>query len=260
MMKRIATLLALLALSAAPAFATVLLSDSFTYPNGDLGVNAPWSVYSGTPPTDIQVNAGRVIINHSNAPDDHALFPVQSTSTKTYACFDVIVPNPGGAPKPVYFFELKDNAASNLVSRVYVLTSGAGFVFGISHSTTSATAGVTPWSSTLTYGTKYNVAVNYDPVNMSSTLWVNPASELSPSVTDVNAAIAALAVQGVGFRQSSTASTFPAAQNALYAGTVNATVSVDNLGVGTTFVDACQQYQSTPAQRSTWGQVKSMYR
>lgn len=260
-MKRLATLVALLALSAAPAFATVLLSDSFTYPNGDLSANAPWAVYSGTPPTDIQVNAGRVIINHSNAPDDNALFPVQSTSTKTYACFDVIVPNPNGAPKPVYFFELKDAGATNLVSRVYVLNvAGGGFVFGVSHSSTGTTAGVTPWATTLTYGTKYNVVVNYDPVNKSSTLWVNPASESSTSVTDVNAAIAALAVQGAGFRQSSTASNFPAAQNTLYAGTVNATVSVDNLGVGTTFADACQQYQSTPAQRSTWGQVKMIYR
>ena len=88
----------------------------------------------------------------------------------------------------------------------------------------------------------------------------NPASESSTSVTDANSAIAALAVQGVGFRQSTTASTLPPAQTTLYAGTVNATISVDNLGVGTSFVDACQQYQSTPAQRSTWGQVKAIYR
>ena len=258
-MKRLATLMALLALSAAPAFATVLLSDSFTYPNGDLSANAPWAVYSGTPPTDIQVSAGRVIVNENNAPDDHALFPVQGTSSKTYACFDAIVPNPGGAPKPVYFFELKDNGASNLVSRVYVLNVPGGFTFGVSHSTTSSTVGLTPWGSSLTYGTKYNVVVNYDPVNKSSTLWVNPASESSTSVTDANSAIAALAVQGVGFRQSTTASTLPSAQATLYAGTVNATISVDNLGVGTTFTDACQQYQSTPAQRSTWGQVKMIY-
>jgi len=260
MMKRIATLLALLALSAAPAFATVLLQDSFTYANGDLAANFPWAVYSGTPPTDIQVSAGRILVNENNAPDDHALFAVQSTSTKTYACFDAIVANPGGAPKPVYFFELKDNGASNLVSRVYVLNVAGGFTFGVSHSTTSTTVGLTPWGSTLTYGTKYNVVVNYDPVNKTSTLWVNPANESSTSVSDANAAIAALAVQGVGFRQSTTASTLPPAQTSLYAGAVNATISVDNLGVGTTFTDACLLYQSTPAQRSTWGAVKQIYR
>jgi hypothetical protein len=89
-------------------------------------------------------------------------------------------------------------------------------------------------------------------------MWVNPANELSPSVTDVNAAIAAVAVQGFGLRESTTGATLPASP--AYPGAINIQVSVDNLGVGTTFVDACQQYQSTPAQRSTWGQVKSIYR
>jgi hypothetical protein len=190
MMKRLATLAALLALSATPSFATVLLSESFTYPNGDLTPNGGWAVYSGTPPTDIQVSSGRAVVNHSNAPDDHILFPVQSTSTKTYACFDVIVPPVGGNPKAVYFFELKDNGASNLVSRVYVLAQSGGLTFGISHSSTSTTVGLTPWTAPITAGTKYNIVVTYDPVNHSSTMWVNPSSELSPSVTDVNAAIA----------------------------------------------------------------------
>jgi len=260
MMKRLATLAALLALSATPSFATVLLSESFTYPNGDLTPNGGWAVYSGTPPTDIQVSSGRAVVNHSNAPDDHILFPVQSTTTKTYACFDVIVPPVGGNPKAVYFFELKDNGASNLVSRVYVLAQSGGLTFGISHSSTSTLVGLTPWTAPITAGQKYNIVVTYDPVNHSSTMWVDPSSELSPSVTDVNAAIPALAVQGVGLRQSSTASALPPAQASAFAGTLNATVSVDNIGVGTTFADACAQYQSTPAQRSTWGQVKKIYR
>jgi hypothetical protein len=257
MMKRIATLLALLALSAAPAFATVLLSESFTYPNGPLPPNGGWANYSGAG-TEVQVVSGRAVGDHNNAPDDHILFPVQSTSTKTYACFDVIIPTFTGAPKPTYFAELKDAGASNLVSRVYVLpVAGGGWTFGISHSTTSATVGVTAWPATLTSGTKYNVVVNYDPVNHSSTLWVNPVTESSASVTDVNVAIASLAVQGFGLRESFTASTLPPPY------TLSGTAiqySVDNLGIGTTFADACAQYQSTPAQRSTWGYVKSIYR
>jgi len=252
--------IAALAMLATSAFAAVLMSDSFTYPNGDLTANPNWLVYSGTPPTDIQVSSGRVLGNHANAPDDHRLFAIQPTTSKTYACFDVIIPNPGaGAPKPVYFCELKDNGASNLVSRVYVLPIAGGWTFGISHSTTSATAGVTPWSATtLLYDHKYNVVINYDPVNKSSTLWVDPATESSASVTDTNPSIAALAVQGFGFRQSSTASTLPAVP--AYTGTLNITYSVDNLGVGTTFTDACAQFQSTPTTKSTWGAVKAHYR
>jgi hypothetical protein len=258
-MKRLATLLALLALSAAPAFSAVLLSESFTYPNGNLIPNGGWANYSGAG-TEIQVASGRAVGTHVNAPDDHILFPVQPLTSKTYACFDVIITPPaaGGAPRPVYFAELKDGGAANLVSRVYVLPIGAGWTFGISHSSTSASAGVTPWTASLNYGQKYNVVINYDPNNKTSTLWVNPANELSSSVSNTNAAIAALAVSGFGLRESNVASTLPAVP--AYSGTADITYSVDNLGVGTTFVDACQQYQSTPAQRSTWGQVKSIYR
>jgi hypothetical protein len=260
MMKRLATLAALLALSATPSFATVLLSESFTYPNGDLTANPLWTVFSGTPPTDIQVSAGRAVVNHSNAPDDHIAFPSQSNTTKVYACFDVIVPPIAGNPKPVYFCMLKDAGASNFVSRVYVLASGGGLTFGISHTSTSTTVGLTPWTAPITAGTKYNIVINSDPANHSSTLWVNPVNELSPSVTDVNGAFTEVALDHFGLRQSSTAATLPAAQATAFAGTLNAVVSVDNIGVGTTFADACAQYQSTPARRSTWGQVKQIYR
>src|SRR5262245_14965652 len=258
MMKRIATLVALLALGAAPALATTLLSEGFSYPNGPLPPNGGWANFSGAG-TEIQEAAGRAIIDHNSAPDDHILFPAPPTTSKTYACFDVIVPQPSAQPKPVYFAMLKDGGTSIFVSRVYVVpVAPSGWTFAISHSSTGAAAGCTVWPGTLTSGTKYNVVINYDPSTKSSTLWVNPSNELSPSVTDTNGAIAALAVQGFGFRQSSTASTFPASQ--VFTGSTNIQVSVDNLGVGTTFVDACQQYQSTPATRSTWGEVKSIYR
>jgi len=158
----------------------------------------------------------------------------------------------------VYFAMLKDGGTSIFVSRVYVVGSGAGFTFAISHSSTSATVGCTVWPATLTPGTKYNVVINYDPVGKTSKLWVNPVNELSASVTDTNAGATAVAVQGFGLRESTTASTFPAGN--VPAGATNITVSVDNLGVGTTFADACQQYQSTPTSRSTWGAVKSIYR
>jgi len=258
-MKRLATLAALLAVCATPSFATVLLSESFTYPNGALPPNGGWANFSGAG-TEIQVASGRAVIDHNSAPDDHILFPAQSTTTKTYACFDVIVPPVvGGQPKPVYFAMLKDGGTSIFVSRVYVVGLAAGgMTFAISHSSTTATAGITPWTAPIVAGQKYNIVINYDPVAKSSTMWVNPANELSASVTDVNAAIAAVAVQGFGLRESSTAATLPASP--AYPGAINIQVSVDNLGVGTTFADACQQYQSTPATRSTWGQVKSIYR
>jgi len=263
-MKRLATTsrffaFALLASAAlcANARATVLLADAFTYPNGNLAGNGGWTTFSGTG-TDIAVNAGRAIGNHSNAPDDKTGFAAQPTTSKTYACFDVIVPAPAGTPKATYFAMITDGGTTNFYSRVYIVKSGATFTFAISHSSTTTTVGVTAWPVALLYDHKYNVVINEDPVNKSSTLWVDPATESSASVTDANSATTEVSVNSFCLRQSSTASTLPASPD--YSGTTNATYSVDNLGVGTTFTDACAQYRSTPATHSTWGTVKSMYR
>ncbi|MBI1798427.1 MAG: hypothetical protein HYR73_01935 [Candidatus Eisenbacteria bacterium] len=257
---KIATSLLALALCAAfvsTASATVLVSESFTYPAGNLAGNGGWANYSGVG-TDIQVSAaGRAVGIGTNQPDDHKLFTAQPTTSKTYACFEVSIAAQTSAPKPIYFAELKDGGTTNLVSRVYVLPISGGWTFGISHSSTSTTVGVTPWSAaTLLYDTRYYIVINYDPVAHSSTLWVNPVTESSTSVTNTNTAIAALAVSGFGLRESDAASTLPASP--AYVGTASLMYSVDNLGVGTTFSDAC--YQVTPARSSTWGQVKTIYR
>jgi hypothetical protein len=267
-MKRFATTLrkpafALLALAALTALATTasattLMSDAFTYPNGNLVPNGTWANFSGAI-VDIQVSGGRVTGSGPNANDDHRLFAAQPTTSKTYACFDVIIPTIPGAPKPIYFCMLKDAGTSIFVSRVYVLPITGGFTFGISNTSTTASIGVTPWSATtLLYDHKYNIVINYDPVNKSSTLWVDPATESSTSVTDVNATATAVGVAGFGLRQSATAATLPASPP--YAGSADWGFSLDNLGVGTTFDDACTQYRSTPTTKSTWGAVKSIYR
>ena len=152
---------------------------------------------------------------------------------------------------------LKDGGTSDLVSRVYVLPLvGGGWTFGLSHSSTSATVGVVPWTSALSYGTIYHLVINYDPVTQSSTLWVNPAVESDPSVSITNTAFAALAVSGFGLRQSNAAATLPASPS--YAGTGDWNWAVDNLGVGSTFADACEV--PVPAKPATWGQIKGTYR
>jgi hypothetical protein len=245
---------------ASAAMAGSLLTDNFVYPDGNLSGNGAWTVFSGAPPTDIQVVSGRAVGSQANAPDDHNLFTAQSTNSKTYMCFDVIIPDPGGNPKLVYFAMLKDAGTALFVSRTYVagLTSG-GWTFAVSHSSTNATtAGITLWSLTsLNYGQQYRLVVNYDPVAQSSTLWVDPVNELSPSVTNTNTAIAPLAVQSVALRQSSTASTVPPSGDYTPAG-VNWVYSLDNLGVGTSMADACDGI--TPADKSTWGRLKAIYR
>lgn len=258
-MRKFAITLAVLALAAfvAPsAQAANILTDAFTYPNGNLVPNGGWANFSGAA-TDIQVVSGRATGSGPNANDDHLLFAAQPTSSTTYACLDVIIPTPTGAPKPIYFAMLKDAGTSIFVSRLYVLPlAGGGWTFGISHSSTSATVGVTPWTSALSYDTEYHLVISYDPVAKSSTLWVNPASQASPSVTDVNGTATAVAVAGFGLRQSASSSTLPASPS--YVGTADWGFSVDNLGVGTTFDTSCSG--ATPTKGQTWGQIKTLYR
>lgn len=259
-MRKIAiTFLALgfVAFAVPSAQATVLVSEGFNYSDGGLVPNGGWANYSGAN-FDIQVVSGKAVGSGPNADDDHILFAAQPITDKTYACFQATIPAIAGPPKAIYFAELKDGGAAALVSRVYVLPIDGGWTFGISHSSTNSTNGVTPWSATtLSYDTPYQIVINYDPVAKSSTLWVDPVGEASPSVTNTNAAVAALAVSGFGLRQSASASTLPPVPS--YAGTTDWGFIVDNLGVGTTFDDACFQL-ATPAQSSTWGRVKTLYR
>lgn len=258
-MRKIAiTLLALgvAAFAVTPVQAVVLLSEGFNYANGDLVPNGGWANFSGAN-FDIQVANGRATGSGPNANDDHKLFAAQTTTTKTYACMEVVIPAVAGAPKPIYFAMLKDAGTSIFVARLYVLAlAGGGWTFGISTTSTSATVGVTPWTAPLSYDTNYYVVISYDPVAKSASLWVNPVGEFSASVTDVNAGSTATAVAGFGLRQSASSATLPASPS--YAGTLDWGFSVDNVGVGTTFDDAC--YQVTPAKHPTWGQIKTLYR
>ncbi len=154
---------------AAPVLATSLLTETFTYPAGNLVPNGGWANFSGAV-TDIQVVGGRADGYGPNANDDHVFFAAQPTTSKTYACFLAKIPAVVGAPKAIYFAALKDAGTFAFVSRVYVLPITGGFTFGLSHSSTSSTVGVVAWSSTtLLYDHDYNIVINYDPSTKSST-------------------------------------------------------------------------------------------
>ncbi|MEO5619193.1 MAG: hypothetical protein ABIS67_15595, partial [Candidatus Eisenbacteria bacterium] len=159
MRKTAITLLALAvaAIAAPSAHATVLLSEGFGYANGNLVPNGGWANYAGAN-VDIQVASGRATGGGApnNQNDDHKLFAAQPLTTRTYACFEVTIPAVAAAPKPIFFATLKDGA-SNFVSRVYVLPISSGWTFGLSHSSTTTTAGVVPWTSALSYGTPYRI-------------------------------------------------------------------------------------------------------
>ena len=249
--------LALMAILVSPALAGNLVNESFTYPDGNLVPNGGWATFSGAI-LDVQVVSGRAVGFGPNANDDHIFFTPQTLTDKTYACFIVRIPAIAAAPKPIYFAALKDGGTANFVSRVYVLPITGGFTFGLSHSSTSTTVGVVPWSAaTLLYDTDYTIVINYDPVAHSSTMWVDPVNEASTNVSITNVAIPSNPISTFALRQSATASTLP--PSPAYVGTADWGFSVDNLGVGQTFDTACYTVP-TPTRGKTWGELKAIYR
>jgi hypothetical protein len=254
--------IALLALGLAlvlvtPASATVYFSELFSYANGPLVANSGgnWFVHSGTPPTDIQVVNGVAVGDMAQGPDDSRNLGVTTgAAAKTYACFLVTIPTPGTLPVVANYFAHFKNAGSGttFTSKTFV---GPGsdnnhFRFGIS---TQANAGATPapvfWPSDLNFDTQYALAIKYDAATGISYLWVNPASEASPSIQSLAADASANSGRQLvcfALRQSNTGGT-------------TWTYKVDQVGTASTFDEACVS-GPTPTSKSTWGTLKALYR
>ena len=149
---------ALIAMATAPSYSAVLMSEGFAYANGNLVPNGGWANHSGVG-TDIQVTAGRAIVDMLQAPDDNKAFAAQGTTGKTYYCLEVLIPAISGAPRLNYFAHLKDTGTINFVGRLGVAPSGTGFTLAV-----GASAFTTPtnWTSQLAYDTNYRVVVSYD--------------------------------------------------------------------------------------------------
>lgn len=230
------------AVAASPAGAVSLMTETFTYPNGDLTTQSGgnWAAHSGAATLPVQVTGGQAVLAQGagTREDVNRSFAAQTATSTTYACFLVTVPNPGVAVTTTYFAHFKDTGTSNFAGRVFVVASGAGFTFGLS--ATSSTVGAT-WPVTLNYGQQYTVAVSYDASAGSAQMWVDPTSSASASVTAIGGATGTV-VSSFALRQA--------------AG--NTSQSIDNIQVGTSFDDTCPS--PTPAHNTTWGRVKTLYR
>jgi hypothetical protein len=281
MRKLVITFLALGVFAASAAFAGNLLNEGFAYPVGPLVspplTSAPagggWWTYSGGGTTDIQVLgsgivSGQMGMSSSGCDDQTSLIGqvIQPTSVSTYACFWVRIPcaTISAAPIASYFAGLgATSAPTSMVARVYVLPITGGWTFGISNSSTgtaSTAGGVTAWGTTpLACDTWYKIVIKYNPTGGAqlgvSTLWVDPVSEGSPSVSNTLANQNVLAVSSFFIRQGAASVFNPAG----FLGTTFWKWEVKEAGVGTTFAEACYT-APVPANGTSWGQLKSIYR
>ena len=151
-----------------------------------------------------------------------------------------------------YFAHFKDTGTINFIARVYAEPSGNTFTFAISVSSANTLAFVIPWTTPLLFDTFYNIVIDYDAAAGSADLWVNPVNESSPKVTSntSSSTITPNAVSAFALREG-TVTGLPSV--------INWTWVVDDIGVGTTFNDACAA-STVGVQPSTWGTVKAFYR
>ncbi|NOS70844.1 MAG: hypothetical protein HOP33_13050 [Verrucomicrobia bacterium] len=207
-----------------PCQSAVLINESFTYVDGSLvtvSSNA-WSTHSGTA-GEVEVVSGRVDLRVPASEDVNTLLPGQpylaSASTVLYASFTLnaaVLPTPTGS----YFLHFKGSATSNYRAKLFAFSTGAGagqYRLGLAG---SANSPVVTNTVSLNTNWDYRVYIRYTLSNAVATLWVEPDSEDSPSVT-VSDASPASSIIALALRQD----------------TGIGVLRIDDLKVGTSFAE-----------------------
>jgi len=221
-----------LALGASTVNAALILSETFSYADGNLVGNSTWAAHSGAGNTPIQVASGAItLLQGAGSREAVNIKPIGllplAAGGKVYASFDVAV---SGSSSNVYFAHFI-SGISVFDARVFVapfLNSDYTIGLGTGSSPTST------WETGLTFGTTYKIVVSYDFETGATNLWVNPASEISPMISVNGTTLRA--IEGFAFRQARQAN--PAIVN---------TQIIDNLMLGTTFGSAIPEPSSYAA-------------
>jgi hypothetical protein len=258
-MKRTAIVFGIAALlCAAPVFATSLLTETFSYSDGDLVAvsGGNWTMHSGSG-TDVQVVTGTAVGNPLNSPDDNRTFAPQGAADKTYYVCRVKIPTPAEAMTGwTYFAHFKDTSTFNFSGRLWVLPSGSSFRFGVSVSSVNSSTYLTDiaqWPSDLQFDTWYIIMISYDAGAGLSEMWVNPVNESSTKVTSntTSGTATGFLVSAFAIRQGNGGSGLPSP--------INWTFVIDSIGIGTTFDDALQA-GTVAVQDETWSGIKGLFR
>lgn len=198
--------------------ADVYFSEGFDYADGSLTtVSSDWTRHSGTE-GQIQVSGGKITLTDSQSEDVNRLIGTTLTTGTVFAGFDfsISAANPGG--DDFEYFANFGNGSSDFTARMDINTADAnGFLVGISHTGTAQAN----WGSTLDYDTVYRAIIGYNRDSGLANLWIGASLESDTSI--VTTTSNENNVEGFYFRESNSS--------------VNETIVVDDLIVGSTFLD-----------------------
>ena len=205
----------------------LILSDTFSYPDGPITnqVGSPWVTHSSNSTNEeILVTGGRAYLSSTRGDDVHASLTNQpytpGSGVVLYFSLNVnfsASPTESGS----YFAHFKDGG-NGYRARVWASTSGAPaglFRLGIGNGT-GASASSGQLTNNLVLNAAYILVVRYNVATGVSTIWLNPASESDPSETAADPP-GPITLTSFAFRQSSGMGT----------------LFVDDLKVGTSFAD-----------------------
>lgn len=224
---KLLTTAAVALLTISTAKGVVIFQDDFTYSDGLLTnvSSGTWFYHSGQTSDNFSVVSGQAQISQALASDVSANllnepYAADSSVAALYAKFTVnftALPSSGGT----YFAHFKNSGAgSTFRARVFAATSGAGagsFRLGIANTATPAEF----LPIDLSLNTTYTVVIRYVLATGASTLWIDPANELSAGITASDPANTGTAMSCISFRQASG----------------EGVILADDLVVGTTFAD-----------------------
>jgi hypothetical protein len=205
--------------------ASLILSNSFAYPDGSLtnvSAGSPlgvWTNHSGS--GTLEVSGEKVVLSQGSAPDVSSGLPGGPYSSGTlFASFNVNFSEVPTAGTPQYFFHFRDTGTSNFRGKIFATNSLGATRIGVSVGGVNTPA-VIP--TDLILGTEYKVVLRYNIDTTNATLWINPTSESSivnrADATDTTSS--RFSYYSVCFRQT---------------GGIGG-MTIDDLLIGTTFSD-----------------------
>lgn len=186
--------------------ASVIFNEPFDYPDGTATTNSGglWANNTGTP-GQLKIAGGVLQMLSSQSEDITARLigsPYTTTSGTTLHASFVVNFSTLPTDRGDYFAHFRETGGAHRC-RIFVSTtnSPAGtFRLGIANNNGNITNAVT-LEGDLATGVDHLVVVRYDVTTGISTLWVNPTSESSPSVTATDSASPA-AIGSFAFRES----------------------------------------------------------
>jgi hypothetical protein len=243
MKKTVLAAMVAIAFGVGSASAAVIVSDTFTYADGSLVPNGGWTNHSGTV-GDLLVTSGEAVVQHG-VPSEDAHLEFTAVQGSIYYALDFRVSASGQiiGGDYEYFAHFTDGGTFNFRARLDVVEAPNGGDFSVGISTATSTAEAV-WPSDLSFGTTYRAVVRYDQDANIAELWVNPTVETDPSILGADGTDPGDTILWMALRQSDSS--------------LNETVYVDNLCVGTSFSDVVS-CSTVSVEESTWSTVKSLY-